>query len=82
MPIRITAALISLIVLAGCQGDRWAESFVALSPTHSPTPATGMLGFAPIETTDLLLVDFAEALRDRPEADHHAIGYANFTGTW
>lgn len=80
MLIRTAIALLTLCILAGCQSARWAESFVAMTPLLEGD--SGPLGYAPIEKTDLLLVDFDEATRDRSEADHRAIGYANFTGTY
>lgn len=76
--VNLVCALLLAGCLTGCQGDPWTESFVPLGPAAT----TGTLGAGPIEKTDLLLVDFDKATRDRAEPGHRAVGYANFTGTY
>ncbi len=68
---RVRALPIILLVLAACATNPWREAYVPIEADAQP-----------VEHADLLLVDFDEAVRQRPEPGMHPIGYANFTGTY
>jgi len=63
-----------LLILAGgvgaCAHNPWPSAYASL---HDAPP---------VDHTDLLLVDFDEATRDRPEPGHEIIGWAGFTGPY
>ncbi|MCB9846222.1 MAG: hypothetical protein H6811_09580 [Phycisphaeraceae bacterium] len=66
----IVAALAGL--LGGCASNPWPKNYIALDATQA----------APVRSSDLLLVEFEEAVRDRPEPGFSPIGYASFSGEY
>ncbi len=67
----VRALLIILPLLAACATNPWREAYIPLEADAQP-----------VEHADLLLVDFDEATRERPEPGMRPMGYASFTGTY
>ena len=66
----IAGVAILALLGGGCASNPWVEAYTALTPV------------APVARSELLLVDFDEAVRERQEGEHEVIGYASFTGVY
>ncbi len=55
---------------AGCASNPWPEAY------------TPVVAARPVDRSELLLVDFDEAVREREEPEHEVVGYASFTGVY
>lgn len=60
----------TVAVAGGCASNPWPEAY---------TPVATV---APVDRSELLLVDFDEAVREREEPGHEVVGYASFTGPY